>query len=128
VHICRGGGGGRGGDWIHREGSYDAIASGSTASSTSAGFLLEYDSDAAGGFDSLRYMPADKVAVLGLVSNHGQLETHDCLRRLDEATKFISAGRVALCPRCGFGASNSSEDVVWRKLALIREVAEETWR
>jgi len=66
--------------------------------------------------------------VLGLVSNHGQLETRDYLRhRLDEATKFISAGQVALCPRCGFGASNSSEDAVWRKLALIREVADETW-
>jgi cobalamin-independent methionine synthase catalytic subunit len=36
--------------------------------------------------------------------------------------------QVALCPRSGFGASNSGEDVVWRKLALIREVADETWR
>jgi methionine synthase II (cobalamin-independent) len=129
VHICRGGGGGRGGDWIHREGSYDAIAERLYGELNFRRFLLEYDSDAAGGFDSLRYMPAGKISVLGLVSNHGQLETRDYLRRrLDEATKFISARQVALCPRCGFGASNSSEDVIWRKLALIREVADETWR
>ena len=129
VHICRGGGGGRGGDWIHREGSYDAVAERLYGELNFRRFLLEYDSDAAGGFDSLRYMPAGKVAVLGLVSNHSQLETRDYLRRrLDEATTFICAEQVALCPRCGFGASNSSLDVVWGKLALIREVADQTWR
>ena len=128
VHICRGGGGGRGGDWIHREGAYDAIAERLYGDLDFGRFLLEYDSDAAGGFDSLRYLPAGKIAVLGLVSNHGEVETRDYLRRrLDEATRFIDAGRVALCPRCGFGASNAADEVVWRKLALIRDVADETW-
>lgn len=67
------------------------------------------------------------LAVLGLVSNHGELETRDyLLRRLDEAAKFVPVERAALCPRFGF--SNSTEDVVWRKLALIQEVASEVWR
>lgn len=128
VHICRGGGGGRGGDWIHREGSYDPIAERLYGGLDFGRFLLEYDSDAAGSFDSLRYLPAGKIAVLGLVSNNGGLETRDYLRRrLDEATRFIPVGQVAICPRCGFGASNSTEDVIWRKLALISEVADETW-
>lgn len=128
VHVCRGGGGGRGGDWIHREGSYDAIAERLYGELGFGRFLLEYDSDAAGTFDSLRYLPAGKIAVLGLVSNHGEVETRDYLRRrLDEAARHIPIERVALCPRCGFGASNAAEDVVWRKLALIRDVAGETW-
>jgi 5-methyltetrahydropteroyltriglutamate--homocysteine methyltransferase len=66
--------------------------------------------------------------VLGLVSNHGATETRDYLRRrLDEASRHIPIERAALCPRCGFGASNSPDEVVWRKLALIRDVADETW-
>lgn len=128
LHICRGGGGGRGGNWIHREGSYDAIAERLYSSLNYDRFLLEYDSDAAGGFDSLRYMPSGKIAVLGLVSNHGQLESRDYLRRrLDEATRYIPTKQVALCPRCGFSYSNSTEEVIWRKLALIQEVANEVW-
>ena len=129
VHVCRGGGGGRGGDWIHREGSYDAIAERLYGELGFPRFLLEYDSDAAGSFDSLRHMPAGKIAVLGLVSNHSEVETRDYLRRrLDEASRHIPIERVALCPRCGFGASNAADGVVWRKLALIRDVADETWR
>jgi 5-methyltetrahydropteroyltriglutamate--homocysteine methyltransferase len=128
VHICRGGGGGRGGDWIHREGSYDAIAERLYGELDFDRFLLEYDSDAAGSFGSLRYLPPGKIAVLGLVSNHGSLETRDYLQgRLDEATQYIPVDRVALCPRCGFGNSNSPEDVVWAKLALIQEVASQVW-
>jgi 5-methyltetrahydropteroyltriglutamate--homocysteine methyltransferase len=128
LHICRGGGGGRGGNWIHREGSYDAIAERLYSSLDYDRFLLEYDSDAAGSFDSLRYMPRDKIAVLGLVSNHGQLESRDYLhRRLDEATRYIPVEQAAICPRCGFSASNSTEETVWGKLALIQEVASEIW-
>jgi 5-methyltetrahydropteroyltriglutamate--homocysteine methyltransferase len=128
MHICRGGGGGRGGGWIHREGGYDAIAERLYGELDFDRFLLEYDSDAAGSFDSLRYMPPGKIAVLGLVSNHGGLETRDYLqRRLDEATRYIPVDRVALCPRCGFGNSNATEDVVWAKLALIQEVSGQVW-
>lgn len=73
-------------------------------------------------------MPAAKIAVLGLVSNHGEVETRDYLRhRLDEASRHIPIERVGLCPRCGFGASNANDEVVWRKLALVRDVADETW-
>lgn len=129
LHICRGGGGGRGGNWIHREGSYDAIAERLYSQLNYDRFLLEYDSDAAGSFDSLRYMPAGKIAVLGLVSNHGQVESRDYLRRrLDEATRHVPLEQAALCPRCGFSYSNSTEEIIWRKLALIQEVASEVWR
>ncbi len=127
IHICRGGGGGRGGTWFHREGSYDAIAERLYSQLEFDRFLLEYDSDAAGGFDSLRYMPKGKMAVLGLVSNHGDVETKDYLkRRLEEASVYVSLEHAALCPRCGFGGA-PDEKTVWQKLGVLREVASEAW-
>lgn len=128
VHICRGGGGGRGGRAFHREGHYDPIAERLYSEIDCDRFLLEYDSDAAGGFESLRYMPSDKIAVLGLVSNHGEVETKEYLKaRLEEASHFIPLEQSAICPRCGFGGSGRDADIVWGKLALLQEVAEETW-
>jgi 5-methyltetrahydropteroyltriglutamate--homocysteine methyltransferase len=128
VHICRGGPGGRGGTGWHREGSYDAIAERLFNRLNAQRFLLEYDSEAAGSFDALRFMPEGKIAVLGLVSNHGEVETADYLRqRLGEASKFIPLEQVAICPRCGLGGS-PTEDVQWGKLRVIQEVVEETWR
>ena len=126
VHICRGGGGGRGGPGWHREGSYDAIAERLFNDLDCDRFLLEYDSEAAGSFDALRFMPKDKVAVLGLVSNHGEVEDFDYLRsRLDEASKFIDLDQAALCPRGGL--NGVSEDVLRGKLEVIQRTADEVW-
>jgi len=126
VHICRGGGGGRGGR-IHREGSYDAIAEQLFNELHFDRYLLEYDSDRAGGFEPLASVPKGKVVMLGLVCNNTpDVETADYLKqRLDEASKFISLEQAAIGPRCGLGSL--PEDIMWRKLEVIRQVAEETW-
>ena len=52
-------------------------------------FLLEYDSDRAGTFEPLRFMPKGKTVVLGLVTTKaGKLESQDLLlRRIEEASK-----------------------------------------
>ena len=52
----------------HREGSYDAIAEALFNSLKHRRILLEYDSDRAGSFEPLRFVPKDKIVVLGLVS------------------------------------------------------------
>src|SRR4051795_5645838 len=52
-------------------------------------FFLEYDTDRAGGFEPMRFLPKGKqIVVLGLVSSKtGKLETKDSIkRRIDEAT------------------------------------------
>jgi 5-methyltetrahydropteroyltriglutamate--homocysteine methyltransferase len=126
VHICRGGGGGRGGPGWHREGHYDPIAERLFGQLNFDRFLLEYDSEAAGSFDALRYIPEGKMAVLGLVSNHGEVESEEYLKqRLEEASRFIDLDQVALCPRCGL--NSVSEEVMWGKLAMVTRVAEQTW-
>jgi len=127
VHICRGGSGGRGGAGAHREGSYDSIAERLFGQLNFDRFLLEYDSDAAGSFDAIRFIPEDRTAVVGLVSNNGdEVETADYLkRRLDEASRFRSLDQMALCPRCGM--RSLAEDVQWAKLEVIQEVADQVW-
>ena len=73
-------------------------------------------------------MPKGRVAVLGLVSNHGEVETAGYLKqRLEEASKFVDLDQVAICPRCGLGGS-PTEGVQWGKLGVIQEVASEIWK
>jgi 5-methyltetrahydropteroyltriglutamate--homocysteine methyltransferase len=127
VHICRGNSGGRGGPGWHREGKYDAIAEQLFSELDFDRFLLEYDSEAAGTFDALRFLRSDKVAVLGLVSNHGEVETPEYLKsRLAEASRVLPMEQLALCPRCGLGAA-ADEDHQWGKLRVVQEVAREVW-
>ncbi len=127
VHICRGNSGGRGGPGWHREGTYDAIAEQLFSELNFDRFLLEYDSEAAGTFEALRFMPSEKVAVLGLVSNHGEVESPAYLeQRLNEASRILPLEQLALCPRCGMGSA-PNEEQQWGKLAVIQQVAEEVW-
>jgi 5-methyltetrahydropteroyltriglutamate--homocysteine methyltransferase len=96
-------------------------------------YFMEYDSDRAGGFEPLRFMPKRKMVVLGLVtSKSGTLESKDAIkRRIDEAAKFVDLEQLCLSPQCGFASSEEgnilAEDEQWAKLRRIVEVAEEVW-
>src|SRR5262249_50571663 len=74
LHVCRGNSRSR---WF-TEGAYDPIAERLFGSLDVDTFLLEYDSERCGGFEPLRFMPAGKTVVLGLVSTKGpQMESRD---------------------------------------------------
>jgi 5-methyltetrahydropteroyltriglutamate--homocysteine methyltransferase len=96
-------------------------------------YFMEYDSERAGSFEPLRFVPKDKMVVLGLVtSKSGKLESSDELkRRIDAATKFIALDQLCLSPQCGFASTEVgnmlAEDEQWAKLAMIVEVADEIW-
>jgi 5-methyltetrahydropteroyltriglutamate--homocysteine methyltransferase len=96
-------------------------------------YFMEYDSDRAGGFEPLRFVPKGKTVVLGLVtSKRGTLEAKDELkRRIDAAAKFVALEQLCLSPQCGFASTEEgnilAEDEQWAKLRLIVEVAEEVW-
>jgi 5-methyltetrahydropteroyltriglutamate--homocysteine methyltransferase len=130
IHLCRGN---QRSMW-HREGSYDAIAERLFNELPHQRFLLEYDSPRAGGFAPLRFVPADKVVVLGLVSTKvAELESVDELkRRVDEAAKYVPLERLAVSPQCGFGSDVAgnliSEDDQRRKLERVVEMARKVWR
>ena len=98
------------------------------------GFFLEYDTERAGGFEPLRFVPkGNKQIVLGLVSSKlGALEPKDDLkRRIDEASKYVALDQLCLSPQCGFASTEEgnllSEDEQWAKLRMIVEVANEVW-
>src|SRR6185312_2655807 len=97
------------------------------------GYFMEYDTDRAGGFEPLKELPPDRIAVLGLVTTKtGTLESKDAIkRRLDEAAKFTSLDRLCLSPQCGFASTEEGnilgEDEEWAKLRMIVELAEEVW-
>jgi 5-methyltetrahydropteroyltriglutamate--homocysteine methyltransferase len=98
------------------------------------GYFLEYDTERAGGFEPLRFVPrGKKQVVLGLVtSKSGVLERKDTIRRrIDEAAKLIDLAQLCLSPQCGFASTEEgnvlTEDEQWAKLSIIVEIARETW-
>jgi 5-methyltetrahydropteroyltriglutamate--homocysteine methyltransferase len=129
LHLCRGN---QRSMW-HREGSYDAIAERLLNELPHQRFLLEYDSPRAGSFAPLRFVPKDKVVVLGLVSTKvPELESLDELeRRVEEAAKYVPLERLAVSPQCGFGSdvvgNLVSEDDQKRKLERVVEIANKVW-
>jgi methionine synthase II (cobalamin-independent) len=97
------------------------------------GYFMEYDTERAGGFEPLRFVPKDKTVVLGLVtSKSGTLESKDELkRRIDEAAKYVSIDQLCLSPQCGFASTEEgnilTEEQQWAKLQMIVELSEEIW-
>jgi 5-methyltetrahydropteroyltriglutamate--homocysteine methyltransferase len=130
IHLCRGN---QRSMW-HREGGYDAIAERLFNELPHQRFLLEYDSPRAGSFAPLRFVPKDKIVVLGLVSTKvPELEPADALAsRIEEAAKYVPLERLAISPQCGFGSdvvgNLISEDDQKRKLERVVEVARRVWR
>jgi 5-methyltetrahydropteroyltriglutamate--homocysteine methyltransferase len=97
------------------------------------GYFMEYDSERAGGFEPLRFVPKGKTVVLGLVtSKSGSLESRDEIRRrIDQAAKFVDVDQLCLSPQCGFASTEEgnvlAEEEQWAKLRMIVELAEEVW-
>jgi len=130
MHFCRGNGG-RGG-W-HTSGGYDAIAEQVFTQLDVDAFLLEYDSERAGTFEPLRFIPKGKTVVLGLITTKsGELESEDeIVRRIEEASKYVAIEDLALSPQCGFASVAIGNPVTpeeqRRKLELVVKVARRVW-
>lgn len=129
MHLCRGN---LRGHWM-ASGSYEAIAERLFNDLHVDGFFLEYDSERAGDFRPLRFMPADKFVRLGIVSSKTPLlESTDALRRrIDDAAKFVALDRLGISPQCGFastvGGNPLTIDEQRAKLRLIVDLARTIW-
>ncbi|HVH29411.1 MAG TPA: hypothetical protein VM818_21810 [Vicinamibacterales bacterium] len=130
IHLCRGN---NRSQW-YASGGYDPIAEKLFNQLNVDLFLLEYESERAGTFEPLRFVPRDKSVVLGLVSTKvPELESPEQLvRRIDEASRYIPIDRLALSPQCGFASAMEgnllTEDDQWRKLRLVVETARKVWK
>jgi 5-methyltetrahydropteroyltriglutamate--homocysteine methyltransferase len=129
MHLCRG----NFQSTFVASGGYEPVAEILFNEVNIQAYFMEYDSDRAGGFEPLRFVPKGKIVVLGLVtSKFGTLESKDALkRRIEEATKHIALDQLCLSPQCGFASTEEgnilAEDEQWAKLRMIVEVADEVW-
>jgi len=129
IHTCRGN---FKSTWM-ASGGYDPVAETVFTRLNVSAFFLEYDSNRAGGFEPLRFVPKGKKVVLGLISSKvPQLETKDDLkRRIEAAAKYVPLENLCLSPQCGFSSTHHGNKITVddqrRKLALALEVAREVW-
>ncbi|KAK4640046.1 hypothetical protein QC761_611680 [Podospora bellae-mahoneyi] len=140
VHLCRGNFiGGR----HFAEGAYDIIAQKLFTDLKVNTFYLEYDTERAGGFEPLKYLPKDRHVVIGAISTKlRDLEDKEEIKqRIYKAANFVAEGsgqtreealkRIALSPQCGFSTHETgyplSEEDEKKKLALVRQIADEIW-
>jgi methionine synthase II (cobalamin-independent) len=129
MHLCRG----NFQSTFVASGGYEPVAEILFNAIEVDGYFMEYDSERAGGFEPLRFVPKGKMVVLGLVtSKSGKLESKDTLkRRIDQAATFIDLDQLCLSPQCGFASTEEgnilAEDEQWAKLAMVVEVADEVW-
>jgi 5-methyltetrahydropteroyltriglutamate--homocysteine methyltransferase len=129
MHLCRG----NFNSTFVASGGYEPVAEALFNAINVRAYFMEYDSDRAGGFEPLRFVPKGKLVVLGIVTTKsGELESRDALkRRIDEAAKYIDIDQLCLSPQCGFASTEEgnilAEDEQWAKLRMIVELAEEVW-
>jgi 5-methyltetrahydropteroyltriglutamate--homocysteine methyltransferase len=129
MHLCRGNMQSR---WA-ASGGYEPVAEVMFNDVAVDGYFLEYESERAGGFEPLRFLPKGKRVVLGVISSKlERMETQDEIRRrIDEAAKFAPLDQLCVSPQCGFASgfrgNAVGEDVERRKLALVVEVATAVW-
>ena len=129
MHLCRG----NFRSTFIASGGYEPVAELMFNTINVHGYFMEFDSERAGGFEPLRFVPRGKMVVLGLVtSKSGTLESKDEIkRRIDQAAKFVPLDQLCLSPQCGFASSEEgnilAEEEQWKKLELVGKVAEEVW-
>jgi 5-methyltetrahydropteroyltriglutamate--homocysteine methyltransferase len=129
THMCRGN---FRSSWV-AEGGYDFVAEALFNELEVDGFFLEYDDARSGGFEPLRFVPAGKMVVLGLVTTkRGELEEKDELkRRIEDASRFVPLDQLCLSPQCGFSSTVEGNALTYdqqvAKLRLIVETAQEIW-
>ncbi len=129
IHMCRGN---YQSQWA-AQGSYEMVAERYFNQSKVDGFFLEYDDERSGDFAPLRFMPRDKIVVLGLItSKRAELESKDDIRRrIDAAVKYVPLERLCISPQCGFASTQEgnrlSQEEQRAKLSLLVEVATEIW-
>lgn len=129
LHLCRGNHKGK----YLSEGGYEPVAERMFRELEVDAFFLEYDTPRSGDFAPLRFVPADKRVVLGMVSTKSpDLESGDELaRRIEQASRYVPLDRLSLSPQCGFASTVGGNPVTLederRKLKLVVDTARLVW-
>jgi 5-methyltetrahydropteroyltriglutamate--homocysteine methyltransferase len=129
IHLCRGN---FRSAWV-AEGGYEPVAEVLFNDLNVDAYFLEYDDERSGDFAPLRFVPANKTVVLGLVTTKlSELESADDLkRRVDDAAKYMPLEQMCLSPQCGFSSTVHGNDITeadqWAKMELVVSTARDIW-
>lgn len=129
IHLCRGN---YRSTWF-AEGGYEPVAEVLFNHINVDAYFLEYDDERSGDFAPLRFVPTDKVVVLGIISSKvRELENIDDLReRIDEAARYLPLENMCVSPQCGFSSTHHGNDLTyddqWRKMELVVNTAIKVW-
>lgn len=129
IHLCRGN---YRSTWF-AEGGYEPVAEILFNEINVDAYFLEYDDERSGDFAPLRFVPKDKMVVLGIISSKiKELETvEDMAKRIDEAAKFMPLENMCVSPQCGFSSTHHGNDMTeddqWRKMELVVNTARLVW-
>ncbi|WP_337043112.1 5-methyltetrahydropteroyltriglutamate--homocysteine S-methyltransferase [Emticicia sp. 17c] len=129
IHLCRGN---YRSTWF-AEGGYEPVAEILFNEINVDAYFLEYDDERSGDFAPLRFVPAHKNVVLGIVSSkQKELENIDDLcRRIDEAAQYMPLENLCVSPQCGFSSTHHGNDMThddqWCKIELVVNTAIKVW-
>jgi len=129
IHLCRGN---YRSTWF-AEGGYEPVAEVLFNSINVDAYFLEYDDERSGDFSPLRFVPKEKVVVLGIISSKlATLEkTDDLQKRINEAAKYMPLENMCVSPQCGFSSTHHgnmmTHDDQWRKMELVVNTAMKVW-
>ena len=97
-------------------------------------YLLEFDTERAGGFEPLAKLQGTNAEVfLGLIST--KLETVEdkaqVIAKIHQASEYLPLEQLGLCPQSGFASMEEgnriSYDTQWKKLKLMNQIAQDVW-
>lgn len=129
THVCRGN--------YHStyafRGAYDPVAPYLFARANVDAFYLEFDDERSGGFEPLKYVPAGKKVVLGLVTTKSPVleDRRAVIDRIHEAARYVPLDHLYLSPQCGFASceigNKLTEEEQWAKVDLVCDIARAVW-
>jgi 5-methyltetrahydropteroyltriglutamate--homocysteine methyltransferase len=129
IHLCRGN---MRSAWV-AEGGYEPVADVLFNELHVDAYFLEYDDERSGTFEPLRFVPAERVVVLGLMTTKtAALESVAAItRRIDEASRYVPLERLCLSPQCGFSSTADGNQITdadqWAKLERLVGVTRQVW-
>jgi 5-methyltetrahydropteroyltriglutamate--homocysteine methyltransferase len=129
IHLCRGN---MQSAWV-AEGGYEPVADALFNELHVDAYFLEYDDARSGSFEPLRFVPENKVIVLGLVTTKtpALAPVAEITARIDEAARYVPLDRLCLSPQCGFASTAHGNQITeadqWAKLERILDVTRQVW-
>ena len=130
IHLCRGN---YRSTWF-AEGGYEPVAEVLFNSINVDAYFLEYDDERSGDFAPLRFVPNDKMVVLGIMSSKlSTLESVNALtKRIKEAAKYMPLENMCVSPQCGFSSTHHGNSLTetqqWKKFERLVKTAETIWK